>query len=492
MTPSTPTTFGEAIRDLAEQAPDRPAVTCAGLTITRAELDRRSNRLARAFAGEGVRPGDHVSIALDNGPDFMVAAFAAWKLGAVPQPLSARMPPAELDAVLDIVKPAGVVAAGRATRFPALPLDADGEDDGPLPPAVSPSWKATTSGGSTGRPKVIVTDAPALVDTVTPLALLAGMPRDGTAVVPGPLHHNAPFLFSVLALLLGTHVVLQHRFEAERVLRDLDAHQAGWLYVVPTMMQRIWRLGPETRDRYDLSHLRRVVHMAAPCPPWLKREWIGWLGPERILEIYSATEGIAATAIDGAEWLTRPGSVGRPVLGEITILDVHGRELPPGEVGHVWLRRGPDARPGYHYVGARPRTRDGGWECYGDLGYLDSDGYLFLTDRESDMILVGGANVYPAEIEAALGEHPAVLDSCVIGMPHEDLGAVPCAIVQTTGAVTADELAAFLRGRLSAYKIPRTFEFTAAPLRDDAGKVRRSALRGERLRRGVAGAPSPG
>jgi bile acid-coenzyme A ligase len=481
VTPSNVNTFGEAIADLAAQAPDRPAVTCDGRTVTRAELESRSNQLARAFAGAGVGLGDYVSISLGNGPEFMVAAFAVWKLGAIPQPLSARMPPSELNAVLDVVKPAGVV--GVATGFAALPVEAADEDAGPLPPAVSPAWKAPTSGGSTGQPKVIVADTPALVDNVTPLARLARMPGDATVVVPGPLHHNGPFMFATLALLLGSHVVLQSKFDAEQVLRDISAHRAAWLYAVPTMLQRIWRLHPEIRDRYDLSSLRHVVHMAAQCPPWLKREWIGWLGPERILEVYSATEGVAATFIDGTEWLAHPGSVGRPVLGDITILDADDREVPAGQVGHVWLRRGPGSPSGYHYLGARPRTRDGGWESYGDMGYFDPDGYLYLTDRDSDMILVGGANVYPAEVEAALGEHPAVLDSCVIGVPHEDLGAVPHAIVQTTTAIGVDELIAFLRERLSAYKIPRTFEFTNGTVRDDAGKVRRSQLRARRIPR---------
>ncbi|WP_432841321.1 AMP-binding protein [Dactylosporangium sp. CA-092794] len=479
MTASETTTFGEAIGSLAAQAPDRPAITCAGRTLTRAELDRRSNQLARAFADSGVRPGDYVSISLDTGPQFMVAAFAAWKLGAVPQPLSDRMPPSERAAVLDVVRPAGIVGAGADSGFPELPAEAPGEDDGALARAVSPAWKAPTSGGSTGRPKVIVADAPAQLGTVTPLAALTGIPRDGAAVVPGPLHHNGPFLFSTVALLLGSHVVLQPRFDAEQVLRDIETHRAGWLYAVPTMLHRIWRLDPAIRDRYDLSSLGRMVHMAAPCPPWLKRAWIDWLGPQRVLEVYSATEGTAATAIDGTEWLAHPGSVGRPLLGEITILDLDERELPTGEIGHVWLRRGPGAASGYHYLGAEARTREGGWECYGDLGYFDADGYLYLTDRDTDMILVGGSNVYPAEVEAALNEHPAVLDSCVIGVPHEDLGAAPHAIVQTAAArtIAPEELAEFLRRRLSPYKLPRTFEFTGEPLRNEAGKVRRAELR---------------
>lgn len=481
MTSGTTTTFGEAIGTHAARTPDRAAVTCDGRTVTWAALESGSNRLARAFARAGVGVGDYVSIHLGNGPEFLIAAFAAWKLGAVPQPLSARMPAPELAAVLDVVKPAGIVTEADVPGFPRLPVDAPDEPDTALPPVVSPAWKAPTSGGSTGRPKVIVADTAAVVAEVTPLALLTGMPGGGTAVVPGPLHHNAPFLFSALGLLLGSHVVLQSRFAPEQLLRDIDRYEADWLYAVPTMMQRVWRLDPEVRARYDISTLRHVVHMAAPCPPWLKRAWIDWLGPEKILEVYAATEAVAATAIDGTDWLAHPGSVGRPIIGELRILDAAERELPAGEVGLVWMRRGPAAHPGYHYLGARPKVLDDGWETHGDLGYLDADGYLYLTDRDTDMILVGGSNVYPAEVEAALGEHPAVLDACVIGLPNEDLGNVPHAIVQTTQDTTAEDLTTFLRDRLSTYKLPRTYEFTPNHLRDDAGKIRRTALRAERM-----------
>jgi bile acid-coenzyme A ligase len=199
-----------------------------------------------------------------------------------------------------------------------------------------------------------------------------------------------------------------------------------------------------------------------------------------VLEIYAGTEAQAATRISGSDWLTHPGSVGRAVLGEIKVLDEAREELPAGEVGRLWLRRGADAPAAYFYLGAEPTALEGGWECLGDMGYADEDGFLYLTDRDSDMIIVGGSNVYPAEIEAALDEHPLVLTSCVIGLPHADLGAVPHAIIQTSEPLAAEDLLAFLRERVSSYKLPRSVEFTSEPLRD-AGKVRRSALRAERL-----------
>ncbi|MEV8373624.1 AMP-binding protein [Kribbella sp. NPDC056861] len=479
------TTFGEALAELAGTRPDQPAVSCADDSLSWAELERDSNRLARAYAEHGVLPGSYVSIVLENSPAFMVAAFACWKLGAVPQPLSARITPTELRAILDLVRPAGVVGATDTLPLPegavALPVTAERYDADPLPRQVSPSWKAPTSGGSTGQPKVIVAGSPALLEHVAGLGRLLRIPEGGVAAVPGPLHHNAPFMFATLALLAGSHVVLQPRFDAQTLLAEIEKHQVQWLYAVPTMLQRIWRLDPPVRDAFDLSSLALVVHMAAPCPSWLKRVWIDWLGGDRILEVYAGTEAQAATAIDGTDWLLHPGSVGPPILGEIQVLGADGEQLPAGEIGDVWLRRGENAPPAYVYLGAEAQTRDGGWESLGDLGHVDEAGYLYLTDRNTDLILVGGANVYPAEVEAALVEHPAIDDACVIGLPHHDLGAVPHAIVQSTTVLDDDVVLQFLRDRLSAYKLPRTFETVAHPLRDDAGKVRRSALRQERL-----------
>jgi bile acid-coenzyme A ligase len=254
------------------------------------------------------------------------------------------------------------------------------------------------------------------------------------------------------------------------------------LYVVPTMMKRIWRLPEHVREAYDLTSLRVVWHLAEPCPEWLKQSWIDWLGAERIYELYAGTESQTATIITGPEWLAHRGSVGRPLPGTIMITDAEGNELPPGEEGEVWMRN-PRDTPTYRYVGATARTRDGGWESLGDMGRLDDDGYLYLGDRAADMILSGGANIYPAEIEAALQEHDGIRSCAVIGLPDDDKGNVVHAILEADeSAIDQDELRAFLAERLVAYKIPRTFEFVDTPLRDDAGKVRRSALRSERLR----------
>jgi bile acid-coenzyme A ligase len=245
------------------------------------------------------------------------------------------------------------------------------------------------------------------------------------------------------------------------------------------MMQRIWRLAPEVRNRFDLSSLRVMVHMAAPCPPWLNEAWIEWLGPERIHELYGGTEAQAATWITGSEWLERRGSVGKCFVGRIRVLDETGHDVAPGQIGEIYMM--PDDGPGttYHYVGAEPKSLDG-WESLGDMGRMDEEGYVYLADRQTDMILRGGSNVYPAEVEGAIDAHPQVRSSAVIGLPDEDLGQRVHAIVDTPQGVTEDELRAHLAERLVRYKIPESFEFASEPLRDDDGKVRRSALRDER------------
>jgi len=344
---------------------------------------------------------------------------------------------------------------------------------------VSPAWKAPTSGGSTGRPKLIVSGDPAVRDT--DVASMLHVQPDECMVVPGPLYHNGPAVWATEGLMHGNHLVLLPRFDAEATLAAIETHHANVIYLVPTMMKRIWRLPEEVRERYDLSSLRVVWHLAEPCPVWLKQVWIDWLGPERIFELYAGTEAQTVTIITGDEWLAHPGSVGRGPEGSVMITDADGNELPPGAMGEVWLRS-VTGKETYRYVGAEARTLGGGWESLGDMGYVDVDGYLYLGDRSADMILVGGANIYPAEVESAINEHPAVRSACVIGMPDDDLGNTVHAIVEADpDAVVEDELRAFLGERLVTYKVPRTFEFVDEPLRDDAGKMRRSALRAARL-----------
>lgn len=476
--------IGRIIAAQAEQDPDRPAVTDDGRTATRREIDRDSNRLARAYDRLGVRPGDLVTIALPNGIEFFTACIACWKLGATPQPISSRLPRPELEAIVDLANPALVAGVAeewfpaRATLPPGFTPD-PALSDAPLPDRVSQYWKAPTSGGSTGRPKIIVSNLPGEVDPE--LANLLRQENNRVVLIPGPLYHNGPFSFSMHGLFRGNHVIVMSRFDAERSLQLIERWRVDWVNFVPTMMHRIWRLAPEVRHRYDLSSLRIMLHLAAPCPPWLKEEWIRWLGAERIHELYGGTEAQGTTWITGDEWLNHRGSVGKPVAGfRMKIVAPDGELLPPGTVGELYMI--PDTGPGstYHYIGAAPRSRDG-WESLGDMGWMDEEGYVYLTDRHTDMILSGGANVYPAEVEAALDAHPLVRSSCVIGLPDEDMGQRVHALVETAGQVTDEQLREHVAARLAGYKVPRSFERVSQPLRDDAGKVRRTALRAERL-----------
>ena len=476
--------IGRALAWHAEQEPDRASVRDSGRSLTRRELDLASNRLARAYADLGVGPDDLVTVGLPNGVEHYVACAAIWKLGATPQPVSARLPPAELAALVELADPpllVGVDLPGR--RSVPAGFDALSYDDAPLPDRWARSWKAPTSGGSTGRPKLILSGTPALVDPT--VAAVPYMPRDGVQLVPGPLYHNGPFIYSMRGLLSGQSLVVMERFDAERVLQLVEEHRVTWMLLVPTMMQRIWRLPTQVREAYDLSSLESVLHLGAPCGPELKRAWIDWLGPERVYEVYAGTESQGVTVIRGDEWLQRPGSVGRPALGTaFRVLDPDGRDVPPGTVGEVFMM--PPDGPGttYSYRGAQPRSVDG-WESLGDLGRLDADGYLYLADRSADLILSGGANVYPAEVEAALDTHPAVRSSAVIGLPDDDLGERVHAVVDVADAeVDPAELVAHVARQLVRYKVPRTVELVREPLRDDAGKVRRSALRAQRLASG--------
>ncbi|MCI2420759.1 AMP-binding protein [Saccharopolyspora sp. K220] len=480
------TPFPVRLAELAAADPDRAALTCEDTTLTRAELESATNRFARDLRDRGVRPGDFVSIVLPNGVPFVLAQVATWKAGGIPQPLSPKLPTGELAEIVALADPAlviGDVEPPVSGSRPVLPAQfrSARQDDSPLPVVVSPSWKAPASGGSTGRPKVIVAGRRSLVEEVDPQANGFGIERDGVVLVPSPVSHNGPHMAVGLGLLRGNHVVLMRRFDAAKALQLIAEHRVTWFYTVSTILSRIAKLPADVLTTADMSSLRTVFHTAAPVPVWLKRHWIDWVGPI-LREMYSATESQAATLITSEEWLEHPGSVGRVLRGEMQVRDAEGRVLAPGQEGKVWLRRDAGTAPTYRLLGGEAKIDPDGWESLGDVGWFDDDGYLYLGDREADMILVGGANVYPAEIEAALGLHEAVVDSCVIGLPDDDLGNVPHAIVFPRQPVTEAALLDHLRSRVAPYRLPRSFEFVAAPLRDEAGKVRRSRLRAERLK----------
>jgi bile acid-coenzyme A ligase len=469
--------MGDLLAYHGERHPERAAVVCGDESVSFLELDRRANRLAHAFREHGVGVGDLVTIALPNSVAFYEASFAALKLGATPQPLPHRLPEPERDTLIELARPAVVVGPGFA-RARELP-------DNRVPAVVGPYFKAMASGGSTGRPKLIVNHVPQEFDPDEPAVQ---MRPDEVQLVPGPLYHNGPFSFSMFGLFAGNTLVVMPRFDAAEALRLIERHRVRWVFFVPTMMHRIWNL-PD-RATYDVSSLRMVFSTGAPWPVWLKEAWIGWLGPERIREGYGGTESQGGTSITGEESLTHPGSVGLPQGGcRVRILGEDGTEVPAGEVGEIYFM--PATGPGttYHYLGADAKLRDG-WETIGDLGYVDQDGYLYLVDRRTDMIVTGGANVFPAEVESQIEAFAGVRSCAVVGLPDEDLGQRVHAIVDApdldapdgeTRAGFEGRLRLHLRNRIAGYKVPRTYEFVREPLRDDAGKVRRSALRDARV-----------
>jgi bile acid-coenzyme A ligase len=468
----------------ARQSPSRTALIVEHIPVTYAELDVRTNQRARMLAAHGVVHGDFVTVALPNGLEFYETTFAIWKLGAIPNIVSAKLARPEMQAILEIVRPRLFVGTPPDPGVPTLTghkaaLDQYSAD--PLPETISPHWKAMTSGGSTGRPKVIVDAMPARWDPQQ--GFLCQQPGD-VILNPGPLYHNAPYHCITMGMFVGCTIVEMGKFDALRALELIEAHNVNWVTMVPTMMHRIWRLGPDVLSRFKLPSLRIMLHMAAPCATWLKEAWIDWLGSERVWEYYGTTEGTGSTLISGTDWLTHRGSVGRVREGyAIKILDQDGQECRTGEVGEIYCLPQGGAGSTYHYLGSTAK-RIGEWESPGDLGYMDEEGYLYLSDRRNDLIISGGANIYPAEVEAALDAHPAVRGSAVIGLPDEDWGARVHAIVQTVEGAKLDnaELLDFAAERLARFKLPKSIEFTSEPLRDEAGKIRRAALRAERLK----------
>lgn len=488
-TPAVP--IGDLLAHHAKRNPARPAVTHDDVTTSYAELEARANRRARQLAALGVGEGDVVTLAAPKGLEYYELLFAIWKLGATPNNVSSALPAAELKAIVELANPRLIVGEEHARiagwdflavgTIPSEDFSAD-----PLPSKTPARWKIMTSGGSTGRPKLIVDRKPGTHDPgQAPLGQRVG----DTMLNPGPLYHNTPFVAVTYTLFSGGHVVELSRFDPLRALELIDRHEVNWVSLVPTMMSRIWRLPEEQRNSFDLSSLRTVLHMASACPQWLKQAWIDWLGPDRIIEVYGGTELIGVTRITGREWLEHKGSVGKPAEGcRMRILNEQGEDCAPGEIGEIYFLPDAGRSSTYEYIGATAKA-SGDWETYGDLGYVDEGGYLYIADRRLDMIISGGANIFPAEVEAALDQHPDVQSSIVIGLPDSDMGQRVHAIVQMAqehhARSDADALRRFLSEKLVRYKIPRTFEFTTENLRDDAGKARRSKLRDDRIASGA-------
>ena len=475
---------GRQMAALASADPNRTALTFGDEALTRIEFEKRTSRLARYYASLGVKNGDVVVVALPNGAAFLKAVFAVLKIGATLLPVSPVLPKLERDAILDLAQPSLVVGLNNEGSEPfiflprdfAIPDDISGES---LADAVSRPTRGLTSGGSTGRPKIIFTTDEGVVDTDGPPGMK--IEPGSSVIIPGPLYHGGPFAYAYRSLLFGGHVVVMERFDPEECLKLIEKHRIDTVPLVPTMMNRIWRLDAHMRSRFDLSSVRMVVHYGASCPVWLKAKWIEWLGPERVDEFYGTSERIGFTWITGPEWLKHPGSVCRPVDCRIRIQDEDGRELPPGKVGEIYMQHKAGVGTTYRYVGADPLVQRDGWETAGDMGSLDDEGYLYIADRRLDMIVSGGANVFPAEVEAAVEQYPAVRACAVIGLPDYDLGHRVHAIVEASEPIDERLLREWLASRLVRYKIPRTFEYVSESLRDEVGKLRRSRLRLERM-----------
>lgn len=430
---------------------------------TFAQLDARSDRWARWLAARGVAHDSLVAFSRPNGPEFLALTFGIYKAGGTPAPVSNKLPDFERDAILAVMQPSLFISSN----------DIPENESGNVPPLhIAASWKACTSGGSTGTPKVIVDGRPAgFADGME----FIGIPETAPVLVPGPLYHNAPFSAAVFALWKGCTVITMDKFDAITALQLIARERVAWSMMVPTMMHRIMTLPHVSRDSFDLTSWKMVVHTAAPMARWLKENWIDWLGPDHIWEVYGATEGLVRCWIGGHEWLERPGSVGRPIGGaRLRILDDLGQEVPIGEEGEVYAM--PPGGPGssYRYIGAERRATADGWESVGDIGRLDADGYLFLSDRRSDLIISGGVNIWPAEIEAAILRHPAIGSCAVYGVDHPDLGQSVHAVIEVTDSkLTSETLSEFLTPWLSRQKHPRSITLQPNPVRDDAGKFRK-------------------
>ncbi|MCY3936323.1 MAG: AMP-binding protein [Chloroflexi bacterium] len=492
-----PIPWGARITQLAAQHPQRTAIITipqdgsAHQTTTWRELEEDSNRAARLFARHGLDADSLLVIGLGNGPDHLLAAIAAWKCGALVLPLSSRMPPPERDAILSLAQPQLVVSEWGDLPYANLSPAAIRSELANHSAETLPNWqttcahpgKAIGSGGSTGRPKIIVDPRPweAIPGTLWYAESTQFAPRQ-VHLLAGPLYHNSPFLMAHWGLFEDHTLILMERFAAALAADLIEQYRVQYAFLAPTMMARIARL-PDLAAR-DFSSFDAMYSTAAPCPPWVKRAWIELLGAEKVYEILGASEGNGLTSIRGDEWLRKPGSVGRPLCNmRVRILDDDGCELPAGEVGEIFLHPGIDQAT-YEYIGSPPaRSTADGFVSVGDLGWLDEDGFLFLADRRNDLIISGGANIYPAEVEAVLSARRDITDVVVVGLPDEEWGKRVHAIIQPSDLgqpPAVPHLNEYCRRQLSAYKVPKSYEFIARMPRQESGKIRRSQLAQER------------
>ena len=495
----------------AEQQPDRPAIIDhGGSSVTYGELHRRANQLAHGLQSQGLKPGDAVAVTLGNEPAFLEVALAAAQIGLYLTPINVRLTGPELAHILDdcrakvwivderadaaarqaatglVTSTPLLLAAGKVPGFAPLDYLTDGQPDTPPAERTAGQVMLYTS-GTTGQPKGVRRPLPGVEPELAArltagLAMLFGLtPGSGVHLVAAPLYHSAPLAFATAALHLGHTLVLLDRWDELGALELIERWQVTSSLMVPTMFHRLLRLPTEDRHRFDVSSLQHVVHAGAPCPIDVKRRMLEWWGPV-IYEFYAATEG-GGTLVRPEEWLEHPGTVGRPWPGaEIEIRDDEGRPCPAGQPGTVWIHSSVGDFEYHHDPAKTEAGRRNGFFTVGDIGYVDEDGWLFLNDRSDDVIVSGGVNIYPAEVEAALLTHPAVADVAVFGVPDQEWGEAVSAAVETVPGVEADdalaaELLDWCQLHLAAFKRPRTVDFHPQLPRQENGKLARRVLR---------------
>jgi bile acid-coenzyme A ligase len=473
--------YGRRLTDLAALDGERVAVVVVApdgseRTWSWARLEARANQLARAMASRGVAEGDRVSLALPNSATTVAAVFAAWKLGAVPVPVRWDLPDWECDRLL------AVVDAALTLRHDDLEWleETTDLDDSPLEDRVPARTHGICSSGSTGTPKVILAGTPGLWNPDAAGVFVEpwmDVPRPQVVLLPTTMYHTNGFA-TMHNLLAGDELVVLERFDAALVVDLIERHRITNITATPTMLQRIADL-PDI-DARDLSSIVWMLQGAAVIPPSLVHRWIDLIGAERFFMAYGMTEGLGLAALRADEWLEHPGSVGRGFRDtELRIIGPDGTDQPVGEVGEIYLRSPMTGLYGYVGVVAPLPVTDDGFASVGDLGRLDADGYLYIADRRVDMIVSGGANVYPAEVESALIEHPDVVDVVVIGLRDPEWGRRVHAIVEPLDPddpPSADDVITFAKTRLAAYKAPKTVEVVDHIPRSAATKVNRSAL----------------
>jgi bile acid-coenzyme A ligase len=444
--------------------------------MTWAEVDRRSDQLAGALAERGLATGDRLGLGLRNSIEFVLSTLAAWKLGASPVPIRWDLPEWEFSRLREVVDAKVFLGADDmdwVASTAARPVPA-------LPDVIAPNDVGICSSGSTGTPKIIVSQRPGVYLDVLGTPMMENwrpVERPQTILVLAPMYHTNGFS-THYTLLGGDRLVIMEKFDAARVVDVIERHRISTFTATPTMLQRIADLpGVDARD---LSSIDWILQGAAPMPPPLVHRWVGLIGAERIIMAYGMTESIGITVLRGDEWLEHEGSVGRGFRGtEIRILDDDQRDVPVGDIGEIYLRN--PAYGGSEYLGEAPAMRGttDGFSTVGDLGYVDADGYVYLVDRRVDVIITGGANVFPSEVEAALVDHPQIADVVVIGLSDPEWGRRVHAIVAPSShgvPPTADEVIAYAKSRLAAYKVPKTVELVDEIPRSAATKVNRGQL----------------